>query len=172
VPDLINNFLSLGKLHGHYNKRRDIQNLSSHRGKIVNNKMVVDQMFLIHAIVKSLPRRCLKVEEENIEDLWHRRYGHVNHKFIAVMQKKCMVKGLPKFKKVDGVCKVCNIGKQHRDKIPKKSHWSASEKLESVHGDLFGPIYPISNGGKRYLLVLVDNYSPKTWIYFHANKKR
>lgn len=86
-------------------------------------------MFVIHATLKLLPQKCLKVEGENLENLWHRRYGHVNHKFIISIQKKQMVNGLPKFKETMGVCGVCNIGKQHQDKIPKKINWRASEKL-------------------------------------------
>lgn len=39
-----------------------------------------------------------------------------------------------------------------------------------MHADLCGPINPISNSGKRYLLVFVDDYSRKTWIYFLVEK--
>ena len=39
-----------------------------------------------------------------------------------------------------------------------------------IHGDLCGPITPTSHSGKRYLLVLVDDFSRKTWIYFLADK--
>ena len=102
-----------------------MQNCHPRGGKIIDTKIIVNRMFVLHAMVKSLPRKCLKVEEENLEDLWHRRYEHINHHFIATMQKKQMVKGLPKLKEVAGVCEVCNIGKQHRDNIPKKSHWKA-----------------------------------------------
>jgi hypothetical protein len=174
VPDLTNNLLSLGKLQ----ERRLVIIIKEgackiyhpQRGKILDSNMTMNRMFVIHAALKPLPRKCLKVEEENLENLWHRRYGHVNHKFIVAMQKKQMVKGLPKFKETAGVCEVCNIGKQHRDKIPKKSNWRASEKLELVHADLCGPITPISHSGKRYLLVFVDDYSRKTWIYFLVEK--
>jgi len=81
-----------------------------------------------------------------------------------------MVEGLPKLKEVVKVCTVCNIGKQQRHKFPKKSKWRASNKLELIHGDLCGPITPTSHSGKRYLLVLVDDFSRKTWIYFLVDK--
>lgn len=42
-------------------------------------------MFVIHAKLKPLPHKCLKVEDENLENLWHIRYMHVNHKFIIAM---------------------------------------------------------------------------------------
>lgn len=42
--------------------------------------------------------------------------------------------------------------------------------MELIHADLCGPITPTSNRGKRYLLVLVDDFSRKTWIYFLTEK--
>ena len=174
VPELTNNLLSMGQLQEKHlviiMKEGTCRICHPQKGKIIDTKMTLNRMFVIHATPKPLPRTCLTVEEEYLEDLWHRRYGHVNHKFIATMQRKEMVKGLPKFKENVGVCKVCNIGKQHRDTIPKKSHWRASEKLELVHSDLCGPISPMSNSGKKYLLVFVDDYSRKTWIYFLIEK--
>ena len=80
-----------------------------------------------------------------------------------------MVEGLPKLKEAVKVCIVCNVEKQ-RQKFPKKSKWRASNKLELIHGDLCGPITPTSHSGQRYLLVLVDDFSRKTWIYFLVDK--
>ena len=45
-----------------------------------------------------------------------------------------------------------------------------SNKPELIHEDLCGPITPTSHSGQRYLLVLVDDFSRKTWIYFLADK--
>lgn len=81
-----------------------------------------------------------------------------------------MVKGLPQIKSADGVCEVCNIGKQHREIISKRSKWRASEQLRLVHADLCGPISPTSHSGKRYMLVLIGDFSRKTWIYFLTEK--
>lgn len=81
-----------------------------------------------------------------------------------------MVKGLPNLTEAAKVCRVCNVGKQQRGKFPKKSDWRASEKLELIHGDLCGPITPTSHSGKRYLLVFVDDFSRKTWVYFLTDK--
>lgn len=74
------------------------------------------------------------------------------------------------FNEVGGICEVCNIGKQHRDKIQKKSNWRASEKLELVHADLFGPITPISHIGKRYFLVFVEDYSRNLDLFSYGKR--
>lgn len=86
------------------------------------------------------------------------------------MHDKQMVKDLPQMKEAVKVCEVCNIGKQHREIIPKKSQWRESEKLKLIHTDLCGPISPTSQGGKRYIFLLVDDFSRKSWMYFLSEK--
>ena len=81
-----------------------------------------------------------------------------------------MVRGLPKFPFSNTICTECIKGKQHRDPIPKKSTWRAAQKLELVHSDICGPINPTSNSNKRYLLVFIDDFSRKAWVYFLVEK--
>ncbi|KAL9327212.1 hypothetical protein ACSQ67_007857 [Phaseolus vulgaris] len=54
--------------------------------------------------MKPLVDKCLKIEDEELEALWHKRYGHLNSKSIQIMQQKQMVEGLPKLKEVFKVC--------------------------------------------------------------------
>jgi len=39
-----------------------------------------------------------------------------------------------------------------------------------VHSDLCGPINPTSNGGKRYIITFIDDFSRKIWVYFLQEK--
>ena len=39
-----------------------------------------------------------------------------------------------------------------------------------VHADICGPIKPVSNSKKRYLISFIDDYSRKVWIYFLTEK--
>ena len=64
------------------------------------------------------------------------------------------------------------IGKQHRDPIPKRSTWRASQKLQLIHIDICGPISPMSNSKKRYLICFIDDFSRKTWAYFLVEKSK
>lgn len=89
VLDLTNNLLSIGQIL----ERRMIIIIKegackiyhSQRGKIIENNMSLNRMFVIHTILKPLPQNCLKVGEDNLENLWHKRYEHVNNKFIVAM---------------------------------------------------------------------------------------
>ena len=42
--------------------------------------------------------------------------------------------------------------------------------LELVHYDICGPIIPNSNGGKRYIITFINDYSRKIWVYFLQEK--
>jgi hypothetical protein len=44
--------------------------------------------------------------------------------------------------------------------------------LELLHMDLFGPIAYISIGGSKYCLVIVDDYSRFTWVFFLQEKSQ
>ena len=68
------------------------------------------------------------------------------------------------------VCEECVVSKQHRSQFPKGKSWRAKDVLELVHSDICGPINPSSNGGKRYLITFIDDYSRKTWVYFLQEK--
>jgi hypothetical protein len=41
-----------------------------------------------------------------------------------------------------------------------------------LHMDLFGPIAYISIGGSKYCLVIVDDYSHFTWVFFSQEKSQ
>jgi hypothetical protein len=77
---------------------------------------------------------------------------------------KDIVKGLPKMEKTGkGVCDSCQLGKQTRAAHKKTSGIQTSRNLELLHMDLMGPTRTPSLGGKRYILVIVDNFSRYTW---------
>ena len=77
-----------------------------------------------------------------------------------------MVKGLPQFRASQRVCEDCLVRRQHRDQFPNKSMWRASSILQLVHADICGPINPILNIKKQYLITFIDDFSRKTWVYF------
>nr|GEU46409.1 hypothetical protein [Tanacetum cinerariifolium] len=47
---------------------------------------------------------------------------------------------------------------------------SDNSKLELLHMDLCGPMRVASINGKKYILVIVDDYSRFTWVYFLHSK--
>ncbi|KAI3672777.1 hypothetical protein L6452_38877 [Arctium lappa] len=78
-----------------------------------------------------------------------------------------LVKGLPslKFNK-DHLCSACEMGKMKRSSHKTKSENNCPRPLHMLHVDLCGPISEQSLEGKKYILVLIDEFSRFTWIEF------
>ncbi|GKB09756.1 retrovirus-related pol polyprotein from transposon TNT 1-94 [Tanacetum coccineum] len=57
-------------------------------------------------------------------------------------------------------------GKRKKASLPPKLVPSTESKLELLHMDLCGPMRVASINGKKNILVIVDDYSRYTWVYF------
>ncbi|GJW37516.1 retrovirus-related pol polyprotein from transposon TNT 1-94 [Tanacetum coccineum] len=103
--------------------------------------------------------------------LWHRRLSHLNFGTINQLTSKDLVDGLSKFKyNKDHLCSTREQGKSKKALLPKKLVLSTESKLELLHTDLCGPMRIASITGKKYILVIVDDYSRYTWAYFLRTK--
>ncbi|KAJ9567533.1 hypothetical protein OSB04_003499 [Centaurea solstitialis] len=103
--------------------------------------------------------------------LWHRRMCHMNFKNMNLLVKNNLVRGLPaKEFSSDDHCVACLKGKQHKNSHKSKEVNTISSPLQLLHMDLFGPTNVMSIGKKSYCLVIVDDYSRFTWVYFLRTK--
>jgi transposase InsO family protein len=46
----------------------------------------------------------------------------------------------------------------------------AKERLELIHGDLYGPVTLATPGGRRYFLLLIDDISRYMWVVVLGSK--
>nr|GFA04211.1 hypothetical protein [Tanacetum cinerariifolium] len=103
--------------------------------------------------------------------LWHRRLSHLNFDTVNLLSKNDIVVGLPKLKFIkDHLCSSCELGKAKRKSFHTKLTPSSKRRLHLLHMDLCGPMRVASINGKRYVLVIVDDYSRYTWTYFMWSK--
>ncbi|KAJ9546669.1 hypothetical protein OSB04_019212 [Centaurea solstitialis] len=103
--------------------------------------------------------------------LWHRRMCHMNFKNMNLLFKNNLVRGLPaKEYSCDDICVACLKGKQYKSSHKSKEVNTISSPLQLLHMDLFGPTNVMSIGKKSYCLVIVDDYSRFTWVYFLRTK--
>ncbi|KAJ9548908.1 hypothetical protein OSB04_021451 [Centaurea solstitialis] len=103
--------------------------------------------------------------------LWHRRMCHMNFKNMNLLVKNNLVRGFPaKEFSCDDHCVACLKGKQHKNSHKSKEVNTISSPLQLLHMDLFGPTNVMSIGKKSYCLMIVDDYSRFTWVYFLRTK--
>ncbi|GJR22401.1 retrovirus-related pol polyprotein from transposon TNT 1-94, partial [Tanacetum coccineum] len=97
--------------------------------------------------------------------LWHRRLSHLNFGAINHLARHGLVRGLPKLKfEKDHLCSACAMGKSKKKPHKPKSEDTNQEKLYLLHMDLCRPMRVASVNGKKYILVIVDDYSRFTWV--------
>ncbi|GJX66626.1 retrovirus-related pol polyprotein from transposon TNT 1-94 [Tanacetum coccineum] len=103
--------------------------------------------------------------------LWHRRLSHLNFDYINLLSKKDVVIGLPKLRYVkDQLCSSCKVSKAKQSSFKSKTVPSSKGRLNLLHMDLCGPIRVASINGKRYIMVIVDDYSRYIWTLFLRSK--
>ncbi|GJX00992.1 retrovirus-related pol polyprotein from transposon TNT 1-94 [Tanacetum coccineum] len=103
--------------------------------------------------------------------LWHRRMSYLNFGAINHLARHGLVCGLPRLKfEKDHLCYACAMGKSKKQSHKPKSKDTNQEKLYLLHMDLYGPMRVESVNGKKYILVIADDYSRFTWIKFLASK--
>ncbi|GJZ32065.1 retrovirus-related pol polyprotein from transposon TNT 1-94 [Tanacetum coccineum] len=97
--------------------------------------------------------------------LWHRRLSYLNFGAVNHLAIHGLVLGLPKLKfEKDHLCSACAMGKRKKKPNKPKSEDTNQEKLYLLYMDLCGPMRIASVNGKKYILVIVGDYSQFTWV--------
>lgn len=94
--------------------------------------------------------------------MWHRKLGHLNYRKMLEMKAA----GDISFQNNEVAvmnCIVCAEGKPTRKEFSSSSS-QTTEVLELVHSDLMGPMETMSNGGSRYVLLFIDDFSRKVFV--------
>nr|GEY47562.1 hypothetical protein [Tanacetum cinerariifolium] len=127
---------------------------------------------IAHNKVASNLSTCLLAKASSLQSwLWHQRLSHLNFTTINKILKNNLVQGLPKMKfKKDHLCFVCEQGKIHRKHHKSKMAFASNKPLYLLHMDLCGRMRVESINRKRYVLVIVDDYSRYTWVFFLHSK--
>ncbi|GKC12988.1 putative ribonuclease H-like domain-containing protein [Tanacetum coccineum] len=122
-------------------------------------------------MMKSSPICLLSKASKNKSWLWHRRLNHMNFGTINDLARKDLVRGLPrlKFEKYH-FCFACQLGKSKKHTHTPKAKNTNLEVLNTLHMDLCGPMLVQTINGKKYILVIVDDYSRFTWVKFLRSK--
>ena len=90
-------------------------------------------------------------------DLWHARLGHVGSN--AAMHVARFADGAVVDPSPLSICKSCIVGKHAHQPFHPSETQCSSGFLDLVHADVAGPMPVFTPHGKRYLLVILDDYT-------------
>jgi transposase InsO family protein len=137
-------------------------------------KGVLDgQLYLVDFNDNNAELNTCLIAKTNMGWLWNRRLAHVGMKNLHKLLKGEHILGLTNvhFEK-DWICSACQAGKQVGVHHPHKNIMMTDMPLELLHMDLFGSIAYISIDRSKYCLVIVDDYSRFTWVFFLQEKSQ
>ncbi|GJW48491.1 putative ribonuclease H-like domain-containing protein [Tanacetum coccineum] len=134
-----------------------------------NNVFFTDTECLVLSFdFKLLDESQVIIDEYN---LWHRRLGHINFKNMNKLVRGNLIRGLPsKIFENDHSCVACQKGKQHKASCKAKLVNFISKPLHMLHMDLFGPTNVKSLMKKSYCLVVTDDFSRFSGVFFLATE--
>ena len=100
--------------------------------------------------------------------VWHRRLGHLNKRFLEHEQAK------RQWRRIDGSiadCDVCAVRKSHQLADLKKAKRAIiNAPLELVYGDLMGPFIPTACGDCEFVSKIIDVFTKWTAGYLLCSK--
>ncbi|GKA96477.1 retrovirus-related pol polyprotein from transposon TNT 1-94, partial [Tanacetum coccineum] len=146
---------------------RNLEGVDLLKGNRTTNLYTIN----LHEMASASPI-CLMARATSTKSwLWHQRLSHLNFDTINDLAKNDLVTGLPKFKyHKEHLCPSCEQGKSKKASHPPKPVPNSKQRLHLLHMDLCGPMRVESINGKRYVLVIVDDYSRYTWVHFLRSK--
>ncbi|XP_066324527.1 uncharacterized protein [Miscanthus floridulus] len=102
---------------------------------------------------------------------WHRRLGHLSFDLLYRLSSLDLIDGLPKLKfEKDLICAPCKHGKMVAASHAPVTQVMTRRPGELLHMDTVGPAHVRSAGGKWYVLVVVDDFSQYSWVFFLESK--
>lgn len=117
------------------------------------------------------PETGLQHQQETLQSLWHRRLGHISHKYMEQLLKssKGVKYSIPVPKPVgEQACKACLAGKM-REHFVKSTDSRSTTPIRRLHTDLSG-IKATSYRGYRYFLLVVDDATRYVWTRLLKDK--
>nr|GEU80914.1 integrase, catalytic region, zinc finger, CCHC-type, peptidase aspartic, catalytic [Tanacetum cinerariifolium] len=115
---------------------------------------------------------CLLSKASNTNSwLWHHRLNHLKFGTINDLTRKDLVRGLSRLKfEKDHLCSVCQLEKSKKHTHFPKTENTNLEVLDTLYMDLCRLIRVQTINGKKYIIVIVDDYTRFTWVKFLRSK--
>nr|GEV79003.1 hypothetical protein [Tanacetum cinerariifolium] len=144
---------------------------NDHIARIIGSRDTNLYTISLDDMLKTSPVCLLSKASKTKSCLWHHRLSHLNFGTLNKLAKDGLARGIPRLKfQKDHLCSVCTLGKSKKSSHQPKAKVTNQEKLYLLHMDLYGLMRVVSINGKRYILVIVDDYSRFTCVRFLRSK--
>jgi transposase InsO family protein len=103
--------------------------------------------------------------------MWPRRLGHLSFDLLCWLSGLGLLRGLPLLKfESNMVCAPCRHGKMIATSHSLVNAVVTKQPRQLLHMDIVAPSLVCSMGRKWYVLVIVDDYSRYSWVFFLESK--
>jgi hypothetical protein len=114
--------------------------------------------------------RCLLSQSSSELWKWHRKLGHLSFDLLCRLSGLGLLRGLPLLKfESNLICAPCHHGKMIAASHSLVNTVMTEQPGHLLHTDTVGPSRVRSMGGKWYVLVIVDDNSRYSWVFFLEN---
>jgi hypothetical protein len=145
----------------------DVSVFRRSNGSLAFKGVLDSKLYLVDFSKENADLDACLIAKTNMGGPWLRRLAHVGMMNLHKLLKGEHVLGLIDvcFEK-DRPCIECQARKQVGTTHQSKNVMTTSRPLELLHMDLFGPVAYLSIGGNKFCLVIVDDFSRLTWVFF------
>ena len=174
IPELSYNLLSVSKAVDRGNSVKFEESSCIIRGS--NHKLItvaekIGGLYQVDTVPVYINSATTTCQETTKEDIWHRRFGHLNIRSLQKLARDSLVDDFDFASSSDiQFCESCLEGKQHRSSFPAQSETRAKEPLELVHSDICGKVNSRSLSGAEYFMTFIDDCTRYVWIYLLKHK--
>ena len=131
-------------------------------GQVLGTGCKVGRMFEVHDL--KIPLQVVSTAATTTipsPDLWHAHLGHPSLSHLQLLVSQGYL-GSVQFQNFD--CTSYHFGKQTKLPFNNKDSFS-STPFDLLNSDIWGPAPVPIEGGSRYFVIFVDDFSRYTWIY-------
>jgi hypothetical protein len=115
--------------------------------------------------------KCLISQSSSKLWKWHRRLIHLSFDLFCQLIGLGLLRGVPLLKfESNLVCSPCHHGKMIVASHSPVNTVMTEKPRQLLDMDTIGPSRVRSMGGKLYVLVIIDDYSHYSWVFFLESK--
>jgi hypothetical protein len=115
--------------------------------------------------------KCLISQSSSELWKWHRSLGHLSFDLLCQLSGLDLLRGLPLLKfKSNLLYSPCRHGKMIATSHSPVNTMMTEQPGQLLHMDIVGLSRVRSMGGKWYVLVIIDDYSRYSWVFFLKSK--